>query len=715
VSVTSDALAASAAPERDTVRSVEHALATLHGGEVAMLAPNPVAATAAVLLTLTNRGGHVIASDQTYGPLRDFLLEDFVGRGRRVSLVDCTDPGAVVSSVEPATQVVYTQSLTDPLMRLCPLNELATYSQMNDLILVVDNTNLSPAQLRPLETGAVIVIEDCGPYLDGYGDIRAAAVAGGSRYLHRIREQARRSGAEVDPWVAHRLVRSLTTLELRMAEHDRNAEKVASALREHPAVRKVYRPSFDESPWALETHPGFGGLLSFEVQAEIQDLSGILAAFRPGGIIPGRLATTAQVPALTTHARMSERLRRQAGVSRQLVRLAVGIENVDRLLRDLQRALDVAGDQRARNGMMECNGVDLWARQNLAKRIQEYSWEAQLSIGVEAQARAAGRCDVRTEPMRLGSTRVARPFSLNHSCGDRANDCLDPVGSVLVALGACVAGTAVAALTDEGGSPSLLEVRARAEFNRSGGRALLSYELRFEGAITAEQARRAAAAVRLRGSAHRTLEEANEIHVVIQTGQDIHLTTRPFGCEPDRPSASHSRSTRVLWEVGAHVLAETDGVHAESDQPKQLFGADLAPNPEEYLLAALAAEALGFAAAAETAGRAEDEAGAPTNGPRTSTHASGRIDLRGPFSNDEAPVGMRNLLVQVLPADPFAARTPGAVDSPPGAVEAVQRWFAEGDALRLIRDAGPIEVTVVLDGGPIDFPLTTPGDNRELE
>ncbi|MGW6248115.1 OsmC family protein [Streptomyces roseolus] len=346
------------------------------------------------------------------------------------------------------------------------------------------------------------------------------------------------------------------------------------------------------------------------------------------------------------------------------------------------------------------NGVDLPARQALAERIREDSWEAQLSIGVQAHPEAGGRCRVDTEPMRMGSVRVARSFSLRQGDGGAAGagsgDCLDPVGSVLVALGASVADSVVTRLSGEGCHLTLLEVLPAADFAPApGGRAArLSYGLRIEGDVSAGQVREAVRAARERCSGHRTLEEPNELRVVVQTEKDVHLAAlpRPADRDPAAPADSGGRRTaRVSWEVGAHVIAEVDGVRADSDQPKQLFGADLAPSAQEYFLAALAAEALRFATSTP----------APTPSPppagQDAVHASARIDLRGPYSSQDAPAGLRNVLVQLLPADPTAGDD-GGDGGPAGAMRA---WFAEGDALRLVRDAHPIHVDVVLNGTPL--------------
>ncbi|WP_330458934.1 PLP-dependent transferase [Streptomyces sp. NBC_00820] len=338
-------------PSHGAARRVEDTFAALHGAGSALLVPGLVAATTATLLALTNPGGHIVASDQTCDPLRAVLTGELTGLGRAVTFVDCTDVDAVTAAVRPATQVVYTPSLSDPLMRLCPLNDLAIHAQMNDLLLVVDNTALSPAQLRPLEAGAVVVVEDTSPCLDGWGEAGAALITGLDRYLPRIHEQCARFGGEVDDWAAHLLERSLATLHLRVAAQRDSAERIAGALRAHPAVRAVHRPSFDEAPWALETHQGFGGLLSFEVQPYVRDLSGVLDACRRDGTA---LTTTARIPARTTHAHLSERVRREAGVSRQLVRLSAGVEDPGALLRRLRPALDACLAQGEGNGGERC-------------------------------------------------------------------------------------------------------------------------------------------------------------------------------------------------------------------------------------------------------------------------------------------------------------------------------------------------------------------------
>jgi hypothetical protein len=362
------------------------------------------------------------------------------------------------------------------------------------------------------------------------------------------------------------------------------------------------------------------------------------------------------------------------------------------------------------NEAVTLNGVDLLARQSLAEQVREDSWEAQLRIGMEARATAPGRYRVGTEPMRLGSTRVARPFEADYvDVADAGH--LDPVGSVLLFLGASVVDTVVTALTLEGCSPLAVVVHVTAgpdgDGSSSDGRGTrLGYQLRLDGAITAAQARAAAAWARVRDPAHRTLADGAEIRAVVRAGSsDIHLDSQPAGdggqpADPADPAGSGpagadpagdgsapARAAQVVWEVGTHVLAEVGDARVTCDQPKQLFGADLAFSPQEYLLAALACEALGFA-----------RAGGQPNAPAVA-HAAGRLDLRGPYTTLDAPVGLRDVLVQLLPESLDEVPAPEAESA---AADAVRRWFDHGEALRLVRDARPIDVTILLNGAPVD-------------
>lgn len=321
---------------------VEATLARLEGAEEAVLLPSGVSAAATALTALTNPGGHVIASAHLGGPLRDWLEGDFPRSGRTVDFVDCTDPEEVAAAVRPQTQLVHAESLTDPTMRLCPVNELSALAHTEDLILLVDNTGLSPGAHRPLDAGASVVVEDCGPLLDGHGGLCAGVVAGPGRLLAPVRAQARMTGAVADPACRALLARGLLTLPLRLAAQQQHADRVAQRLRDLPAVTAVHRPDHAAAPWARETHEGFGALLSFTPAAGPQAARRLVAALHSLGLADEAgtgLRTGARLPALTTHGHWSERRRAAAGISRAMIRLDIGVEDPDPLLAAVQRIL----------------------------------------------------------------------------------------------------------------------------------------------------------------------------------------------------------------------------------------------------------------------------------------------------------------------------------------------------------------------------------------
>lgn len=307
--------------------AAERLVGELHGAEATALLAGSGAAAGGALTALTNPGGHVIVPAQLAGPVRDFVENDLARMGREVSFTDCTDIAAVGACLRPETQVVLTESLSDPLMRPSPVNELAELAHAADLFLVVDNTALSPALLRPLDLGATLVVERCSPYLDGRVGLDASVVAGPPRLVRRVAAQAARTGARLDPWSSELLAASLRALALRMSALQRNTREVAAFLRGHPGVARVNLPDFDSAPWAAETHRGFGGLLSFEPRAPL---------------VPATHDESVSLPARTSHAGLGARRRRAAGISATLVRVAPGIEPPARLVGTLRGLLDAA-------------------------------------------------------------------------------------------------------------------------------------------------------------------------------------------------------------------------------------------------------------------------------------------------------------------------------------------------------------------------------------
>jgi cystathionine beta-lyase/cystathionine gamma-synthase len=273
-------------------------------------------------------GRHVIVSAGLYATLGSFLEDTFAGLGREVTYLDCADVAAVADSVRPETQLIFAESLADPLMRPAPVNDLAELAHGSDLLVLVDNTGLSPAMARPLDMGATMVVENCATYLSGHAALDTSVACGPRRLVRRVAAQARPTGAVPDAWSGRLLSEALRTLELRMAAHHRNADAIAAFLRGHPGVAEVHRPDFGTAPWAIETHSGFGGLLSFVPRRELA---------RREVAADGELIS---FPGLDAHAATGARRLERVGIPRELVRVAAGLADAPGQIATLRALLD---------------------------------------------------------------------------------------------------------------------------------------------------------------------------------------------------------------------------------------------------------------------------------------------------------------------------------------------------------------------------------------
>jgi len=293
------------------------------------------------------------------------------------------------------------------------------------------------------------------------------------------------------------------------------------------------------------------------------------------------------------------------------------------------------------------NGVDLTARRELAGLLAEQSWEAQLAAEVEATAAPAGRAELATRVTRLGGSRVVRPFRFALGGDGRPG----PVDTVLAALGSCAATEAAVTFTEYGRLPDRLDVDVVLRPDGTVQCALRGGDVPPEAAATA--LRRMAE----RSTALRTVAEAGTITLSSPTAG------RRSGTAADCAGPLPTAAVTARWQSGSRVTVTRPGDDRpllEADQPKQLFGADRAPSPHEYLLAALAAEA------------------AATGSEGAMVCASGRIDLRGPLAVGNAPVGLRDLLAQFLTG--FGPEQP-------------RHWLTSGPALRLVLEPRRVEVT----------------------
>ena len=314
-----------------TVRSLEVKLAALEGAESAVACASGMAGISATLLHLLGGGGHLVASGDVYSIARELLLDDLPRAGARVTLCDATAPAAVAAAIEADTRAIYVETLSNPLLRVADLEALAALAQGRGIPLVVDNTFLSPALLRPLEHGATIVIHSATKYLSGHGNVLGGVVCGSRALVGQIRRLLSHLGGAMGAFEAFLLLAGIKTLPLRMAQHCANADHLARLLAAHPAVAAVHYPG-------LPTHPGHavaqrltggrhGGVLSFRLHGGEATLRAFINALE--------LCTLAvSLGECSTLLWPFE--------EEQVIRLAVGIEATADLEADIARGLAAA-------------------------------------------------------------------------------------------------------------------------------------------------------------------------------------------------------------------------------------------------------------------------------------------------------------------------------------------------------------------------------------
>jgi len=287
-----------------------------------------MAAISTTLLQLAPCGAHLVASADLYDSTRALLREELPRHGATVSLVDITDLAAVEAAIRPETRALYTESFSNPALRVADLDALGALARRHGVALVVDNTFLSPALLRPIEHGADLVVHSATKYLSGHGNVLGGVVCGRRELLGPIRRTLTRFGGAMSPFSAWLLLSGVKTLPLRMAQHCRGAAQLAGFLAAHPAVAAVHYPGLPSDPGHAVARrlvgDRFGGMLSFRLQGGEGATGPFLNALE--------LCTLA-----VSLGDCSTLIWPFAGTD--LIRLSVGIEDADDLEADLAGAL----------------------------------------------------------------------------------------------------------------------------------------------------------------------------------------------------------------------------------------------------------------------------------------------------------------------------------------------------------------------------------------
>ncbi|HSE38557.1 MAG TPA: cystathionine gamma-synthase [Blastocatellia bacterium] len=330
--------------QNPTRSALEQNLAALEGGRACYAFASGMAATNAVM-TLLKTGDHVIVSDNTYGGtfrLFDKVLRNF---GLEFSYVDAREPSNVEEVVRAETRMVFIETPTNPVMSLVDIRAVSEITRRRGIRLVVDNTFMSPYFQRPLELGADIVVHSTTKYLNGHSDgVGGAVILNDEEDIARMAFIQNAAGAILSPMDSWLVMRGTKTLAVRMRQHDENGRLVAQFLAEHPRVQKIYYPGLKSHPQhelAARQMSGFGGMISFET-GSLENAKRVLESVKicTLGESLGGVETLISHPATMTHASVPEAERNRLGITDGLVRVSVGIEDVEDIIADLDQALN---------------------------------------------------------------------------------------------------------------------------------------------------------------------------------------------------------------------------------------------------------------------------------------------------------------------------------------------------------------------------------------
>lgn len=327
-----------------TRQALEDGIARLDGGARGFAYSSGMAAISCLLM-LFKSGDHIIVTEDLYGGTCRLFDKVFNQFGLTFTYVDTSSSGAVRAAIQPSTKAVFVETLTNPLLKFADLPALSGICKDNGLLLIADNTFLTPYLLRPLDLGADITVYSATKYLAGHNDtVSGLAVVKDPALAELVYFHQNSIGATLGPQDSWLVIRGMKTLSVRLDRHQENAGRIANWLASHPRIKKVYYPGLDEHPDHImmkRDSRGFGAMIAFEVDnhalVEQVLLKTELISFAES---LGGVESLITFPEVQTHADIPPELRARLGINNVLLRLSVGIEDCDDLIEDLRQALE---------------------------------------------------------------------------------------------------------------------------------------------------------------------------------------------------------------------------------------------------------------------------------------------------------------------------------------------------------------------------------------
>ena len=331
-----------------TTTVLENKIAALEEGEAAVATSSGMGAISSTLWTVLKAGDHVVTDKTLYGCTFALMCHGLTRFGIEVTFVDTSNLDEVKNAMKENTRVVYLETPANPNLKIVDLEALSKLAHTNpNTLVIVDNTFATPYMQKPLKLGADIVVHSVTKYINGHGDVIAGLVITNKELADQIRFVGLKdmTGAVLGPQDAYYIIRGMKTFEIRMERHCKNAKKVVEFLNKHPKIERVYYPG-------LETHPGheiakkqmkdFGAMISFELKGGFEAGKTLLNSLKLCSLAVslGDTETLIQHPASMTHSPYTKEEREAAGITDGLVRLSVGLENVEDIIADLEQGLE---------------------------------------------------------------------------------------------------------------------------------------------------------------------------------------------------------------------------------------------------------------------------------------------------------------------------------------------------------------------------------------
>lgn len=320
-------------------------VALIENGDQALSTASGMAAISNAILTFVEPEDEIVSSAAIYGGTKAWLDNRLCNLNVQTRFVDITDFKQVEAAVNEKTRILYTEVIGNPNLVLADIRGLADIAEKHNLLLMVDSTFSPPPICQPLNLGADLVIQSATKYIGGHGDIMAGVIVGSDEKIEPIRETVKLYGGIVSPFNAWLGIRGLKTLKIRLEKHCENAQAIAEFLYEHPKVEQVLYPGLPAHPQhdlATRQLNGFGGMLAFQVRGGLQAGKTIMNSVQVCNftVSLGEIDTLIMHPATTSHQSLTPEERYAIGITDGLMRLSVGIEDTQDLIRDLQQALD---------------------------------------------------------------------------------------------------------------------------------------------------------------------------------------------------------------------------------------------------------------------------------------------------------------------------------------------------------------------------------------